>query len=294
MQADEEFRSRLREDLAQRPQPPVGTLAADALHGGQRLRRRQRTARAVSGVAAVAVVAVGSVTLAGAFGSDAGSAVGPGGGTPNAAPKTFASSTAPVGPPPSGPHSSAPGSSGTVQIPSTWTSVQPATKVANPEWVTPRAIVAEMQKLLPSGAATSDYSGDYAYGGGDPRIMWAVDGKLTVTTAKGQAGLRITLHKYDGIPAGGTCSESCASRRLADGTLVTLQHDWQSPKGAYVMVVRPDGMSVQATTDDVTRISDDQLFALAGAGDFGGLKMDKAFVQHAESTVKGDFMNPPA
>ncbi|NUP46986.1 MAG: hypothetical protein HOW97_06665, partial [Catenulispora sp.] len=45
MQADEEFRSRLREDLRQHSQPPVGTLAADALSAGHRLRRRQRTDR---------------------------------------------------------------------------------------------------------------------------------------------------------------------------------------------------------------------------------------------------------
>ncbi|NUR26248.1 MAG: hypothetical protein HOV83_10440, partial [Catenulispora sp.] len=180
------------------------------------------------------------------------------------------------------------------RVPAGWT-VPPATKVTDPEWVTPRAIIAELQKILPAGTQTSGYSGDYAYGGGDPREMWAVSGRLTATTSKGQVNLELTLHKYDGVPtAGNGCDEpACASKKLADGSVVTVHHAWGGA-GAFVAVTRPDGMSVQATARDASKISDDELFALASNGAWGGLKMEKAFVQQAEATITGDFMNPPA
>jgi hypothetical protein len=308
MQAEDEFRSRLRTDLEERPQPPLGGLAADALRTGQRLRRRQRTLRGVTGAAAVAVVAVGSVTLADAFGSDTGAAVGPGGVTTAAAPRTPASPNGPgtpgtpklASPPTSGlptpEQPTPPAGTQPARIPPGWT-VPAATKVTDPEWVTPRAIVAELQKILPTDTQTSGYSGDYAYGGGDPRSMWAVIGELTATTPKGQVHLSLTLHKYDGIPTGGSgcASTMCATKQMADGSWVTVQHAWGlDQKGAFVSVARPDGMSTQATVRDASKISDDELFAVASNGAWGGLKLEKAFVQQAEATITGDFMNPPA
>jgi hypothetical protein len=300
MPAEDEFHSRLRADLEERPQPPLGGLAADALHAGQRLRRRQRTLRAVTGVAAVAVVAVGSVTLADAFGSDTGPGVGPG----VAAPRTPASPVIPPTasssalPPPAGAPTrpSPPPGIEPARVPAGWT-VPAAAKVTDPEWVTPRAIIAELQKTLPTGTQTSNYSGDYAYGGGDPREMWAVSGQLTATTSKGPAQLRVTLHKYDKtVSGGGSCSAPlCASKTLPDGSLVEVQHGWGTDwKGAFVMVTRPDGMSVQATARDASKITDDELFAAASDGAWGSLKLEKAFVQQAEATVTGEFMNPPA
>ncbi|MFD0633263.1 hypothetical protein ACFQ9X_18465 [Catenulispora yoronensis] len=171
MQAQEEFRSRLREDLTTTSQPPVGALAADALAAGRRIRRRQRTLRAVGGTAAVAVVAVGSAAIAGSFGSDTGSgpgvgAVGPGAvrTTATAPSQSAPSQSAPTRPDPSRSSTSPTAPSRTH---GSWT-VPPAAKVKVPEWVTPRAIVAQAEHILPAGTQFSALSGDYAWAGGDP------------------------------------------------------------------------------------------------------------------------------
>jgi hypothetical protein len=295
MQADERFRSRLRADLGERPQPPVGTLAADALSAGQRLRRRQRTLRTVGGAAAVAAVAVGSVTLSGAFGADTGSsAVGPGGTTvavPTSAAKApgagAPTSSRPAPPPPSL-STGAP-----VTAPPAWV-LPPAAKVADPEWVTPRAIVAELQKILPQGTQTSGFSGGYAYGGGDPREQWAVTGALTAATAKGPVKLQATLHKFDGDLTKVGCTSDCTLFLLPGGGKVELGYISGEGKVKFVWLFRPDGMSVQINAYDASKISDDELFALAADGAWGSLKMEKSFVQHAESTIKGDFTDPPS
>lgn len=302
MQADEEFRSRLREDLRQRSQPPVGTLAADALSAGHRLRRRQRTLRAVGGAAAVATVAVGSVTLSSVFGSGTGAA-GPGAAAPGTA-VTAPSWSAPghspvpptartVAPPPS---HSAPATP-TLHAPPTWT-LPPAAKVADPEWVTPRAIVAELAKILPQGTQTSDYSGSYAYGGSsDPRDQWAFTGALSAAIGKKPVHLEVTLHKADKVPTdtSGCIPPSCTAALLPGGGMIMMGYiNGDDPKTRYVWLFRPDGMSVQINVSDSSKVSDDELFALAANGDWGSLKMEKAFVQNAEATIKGDFGNPPS
>ncbi|NUR57901.1 MAG: hypothetical protein HOV87_04245 [Catenulispora sp.] len=293
MQADEEFRSRLREDLGTRSQPPVGTLAADALSTGQRLRRRQRTLRTVGGAAAVAAVAVGSVALSGTFGADTGSsAVGPG-GTTVVAPTT---AKAPLGggsPASSRPAPPPVSSTGTpVPAPARWV-LPPATTVADPEWITPRAIVAEMQKILPQGTQSSDFSGDYAYGGG-PRGEWAFTGSLTAATAKGPVKLQTTLHHFGGDLSTVGCHSNCTLFLLPGGGKVQMGHISEGDKGKFVWLFRPGGMSVQINVSDASKITDDELFALAANGDWGSLKLDKAFVEHAESTIKGDFGNLPS
>jgi hypothetical protein len=254
--------------------------------------------RAVGGAAAVAAVAVGSVTLSGAFGSDTGSGVGPGSGTNAVGPNPLASTHPPVvlPPPSSWPGSDRSSSASGPKVPSTWT-VRPATKVTDPEYVTPRAIVAEVQKLLPAGTATAGFSGAYAYGGGDPRDMWAVIGELDATTTKGKAHLEVTVHKGSAIlPQGSGCGTGCTVTTTADGSEVELRHGSPDgdPKRASVYVIRPGGMSVQVSVGDAATVSDDELFTLASNGDWGDLKMEKAFVQQAENTIHGDFMNPPA
>lgn len=294
MQTDEEFRSRLREDLNERSQPPVGALVADALSTGRRLRRRQRTLRTVGGAAAVAAVAVGSVTLSGAFGADTGSsAAGPGAGAV-AAPTTTAKAPRAGGAPTSWKPAPPPAlnTSAPVPAPAGWV-LPPATKVTDPVWVTPRAIVAEMQKLLPQGTQTSDFSGDYAYAGGS-REEWAVTGSLTATTARGPVKLQTTLHKFDGRLSSIHGSSTTTAYLLPGGGVVEVGRITSDDKGKYIWLFRPDGMSVQINVDDASKITDDELFQLAADGDWGGLKMEKAFVGHAESTVKGDFGNPPS
>jgi hypothetical protein len=300
MQPEDEFRSRLREDLRGRPAPAVGTLAADAFSTGRRMRRRQRTLRAISGTAAVVAVAVGSAAMAGAFGSNSASA---GSAAPGVGTKTSRSAPPPSSPRspgrsgPTAPPSSAPGRP--VTIPPGWT-VPPPASVTDPEWVTSRAVIAETKKLLPAGTDSSAYSGDYAYAGGDPRQQWAVDASMTITTAKGSAQLDVTLHDGNGGNSGSGCRgvSSCGSELLPDGSRVVVQHDWDAmgtgKLGAYIMVIRKDGMSVQVTIRDQSQLTDDQLFAVASSGAWGGLKMDKSFVDQAEATIKGTFMNPPA
>lgn len=294
MQPEEEFRSRLRDDLGHRPAPPVGALVPDALSAGRRMRRRRQTLRVVTGTAAVAAVAVGSVTLSGAFGSDAASsAVGPGG-----SPKPVASSPGRSGgATPPAPSVTSGGAE--VTIPSSWT-VPPAATVSDPAWVTPQAIVAEIKKLLPATAASSDYSGNYAYAGGDPRELWAVDGQLSLVTSKGPKEVRVTLHKLSGSGQQQGCNDanSCASTVLPDGSTVTLQHNWNplggGTQGAYISVIRKDGMSVQVTVRDQSLWTDVALFQLASDPAWGSLKMEKSFVTQADATIKGTFMNPPA
>jgi hypothetical protein len=274
MQAEEDFRSRLRDDLHHRPAPPVGALVPDALSAGRRMRRRRQTMRAVGGTVAVAAVAVGSVTVAGVFGSH--------------------TSTAAIGPGALG-GSASTAASWPVRVPASWT-VPPAAAVGDPAYVTPQAIIAETRQLLPAGTSTSAYSGNYGYGRDDPREWWAVDGQMNVTTAKGPTEVDVMLHKLSGFPDD-PCGRTpaCAAKRFSDGTRIVLQHDWSQPggmKGAYVWVVRKDGMSVQVSVRDQSQWTDDQLFALASCGAFGSAKMDKAFVA-AAATISGSFGSVP-
>ncbi|NUP53138.1 MAG: hypothetical protein HOW97_38325, partial [Catenulispora sp.] len=262
------------------------------------------TLRAVGGAAAVATVAVGSVTLSGVFGSDTGAM----------APGSAALGTAVTAPPSSAPgHGPAPSTSGVVapppstaqsaptapafHLPPTWV-LPPAATVTDPEWVTPRAIVAELAKILPQGTQTSDYSGSYAYGANsDPRDTWAFTGALAASIGKKPVRLQVTLHKFDTIPTDTShCSPpSCTAALLPGGGIVRLGYiGGDEAKTRYVWVFRPDGMSVQINVSDSSKVSDDELFALAANADWGSLKMEKAFVQNAETTIKGDFGNPPS
>lgn len=276
MQADEEFRLRLRDDLRERPAPALGILAADVLSAGRRKLRRQRTLRAVGGTAAVAAVAVGSATVVGAFGADS--------------PTSAAGAQDGIS------------SKAKVVIPSTWT-MPPAAVLTDPAWVTPKAIVAETRQLLPADTSSSAYSGRYGWLTGDPRSKWNVDGEMTVSTAKGPADISVVLIMVDVSALKSVADDckpatSCASKTFPDGSIVMVQHDFDPIRtgkaGAYVRVFRKDGMSVQVSVHDQSMWTDDQLFAVASSGTWGSLKMDKSFVDHAETTITGDFKNPPA
>jgi hypothetical protein len=57
----EELHARLEQELASRPEPPIGTLVSDALRRGRRLRRIRRVTIAAATLTAVGVLAAGTV-----------------------------------------------------------------------------------------------------------------------------------------------------------------------------------------------------------------------------------------
>ncbi|MBS2551276.1 hypothetical protein KGQ19_30850 [Catenulispora sp. NL8] len=313
MHPEEELRERLRDEVAFGAAPPLGPLAAGALAGGKQRHRRRQFVQVLSGTAALAVVAVGSTSLSSAFGGHGGAVNAAGGGASNLALAGSATSTPPaaaagsVGAAANGAYSTLP----PLDVPPPAAPLKPA----DPAAVTGQSMTAQLLKLLPSGATTSNYAGH-----GSP-----TDGsqaKLTYNDGHGAVGLtlnvgtpRPAVHDLEcgfagAAPVGSAGSAkpvppkgtACEVQTLSDGTQVQVSH-LPNPDGKTfvdgVEILRTDGVLVEAfefngdsgvaETPKPTRpdaaLSFTQLYQIV-ADPHWGSTMEKSFVDHAGKTIK--------
>lgn len=324
----EEFRSRLRDDLAAQAAPPIGILAADAIAHGRILRRRRRVTRAVTGtatVASVAVVAVAVTTTIGRGGPAASDGATSGGRPAATAPTTPGTSATPDKQGTTRtPATSANEQDYGYEIPGSW-NPQPKTPVTDGVTVTGRALVKELLTLLPPGVHNPTIQGwdglvnpsqsqsafasaavgtvGFSINGtvGQPiRPLACVTAPVVVSLKSGTPTTVPTPPSHSpAIP-----TNPCGSKTFADGSSVVVHviHstvDGHDVREFGVEFERPDGVVVGITVHDVVSLEqkpaatpDIQLTddqAFAIVADgVWGMTMDKAFVNSATS-VKGSF-----
>lgn len=284
----EHMHDQIEDELSASEPPPLGTVVADAVATGTRMRRRRRLAVVASGGAALAVIATVAILAAPYFGS---------GGTPAPQLAIPAASSDPVTPPPD---KLAPGPSPTITIP-----VPPGQKLT-----TGAAVVALLRDILTPPGAISEidrsesYGGSETYDGAGGSFVFD-DGAGAATVS---AGVSTGPFEYGPDVTGMQCPaddqyikcqhsvtpEGLEIRIMTMGPYADASEAKNSIKDVRVEVKRPDGVYVTAeacngpfghgrgATRADTILSVDQLTALAKDPRWA-LTMEASFVDHAEA-----------
>src|SRR5262245_14392840 len=143
------LRGQLEQELTESSPPPIGSLVADSLAAGHRMRRQRRFLAVVGVAAAVLLVLGGGSVLVSSLrgGSTGGTQIGGQPSAPSAPPTTVAptpSSTATGGP---------------------------------PTGLTPEVVMARLIPFLPPGGTVSDFLGSSDEYGQNISFTYTVDGK---------------------------------------------------------------------------------------------------------------------
>ncbi|WP_238008997.1 hypothetical protein KZZ52_20955 [Dactylosporangium sp. AC04546] len=234
---DQEFRSRLAQELAAEPEPPIGDLVGASVRQGRRLRAFRRLQTGGVAVAVFAVVALAAVAASGATG-----------GAP-------------------GPQVAAPGvgSTGQTPTPRAYQSFDPSTKLV--PWqppagapatgpqvtATPEGVLELLLSLLPEGT-TGAYAGNddllvqTYFDPGDGKSMLRVNVSKVVGSGgpppSGEADARCRTMGLDACPGP---DEGVVYRQPLDqgGEIVVRKFDDNCIQHAVVEVTRADGIRVQ-------------------------------------------------
>ena len=314
MHPEEELRERLRGEVAFGAAPPLGPLAAAALTDGKQRHRRRQFVQVLSGTAALAVVAVGSTGLSSAFGGHGGAANAAAGGTSQLALAGSATTTPPAAVAAGSVAAAANGAYSTLpplDVPPPAAPLKPA----DPAAVTGQSMTAQLLKLLPSGATTSNYAGHGSPTDGSQSKLTYNDGHGAVSLTLNVGTPRPAVHNLEcgttgSAPVTGSGptmpappkGTACEIQTLSDGTQVEVSH-LPNPDGKTfvdgVEILRTDGVLVEAfefngdsgvvQTPKPTRpdaaLSFTQLYQIV-ADPHWGSTMEKSFVDHADKTIK--------
>jgi hypothetical protein len=271
MDADVQIRDRLVRELAEGGAPPLGSLVADAIVAGGRLRRRRRFAMSAgAGGGLVAMVAAGVFVVSNAGGANTSNTLLPGG--PKPAPSA-------------------------------------ATRVTGGEQkaTTGEAVIALLTQLLPPGGHISevevstgvDHAGGsllFDDGHGAATVFAAVADK-PADYGPSVTGMQCPPNGEDFVCTRGVTADGSEVRVLTMGPNTTACTDLKcSIKDLRVEVARPDGTYVtaeatngpfghgRAATRADTLLSTDQLIAIASDPRWG-MTTDASFVDNAKRTV---------
>ena len=314
MHPEEEMRDRLRDEVAFGAAPPLGSLAADALASGRQRRRRRQLVQVLSGTAALAVVAVGSAGLSSSFGGHTATTNAAAGGPSNLA---LASSATPT----AGSDDSSAAKTDAAMPPLDVQAPAALLKPASPAAVTGQSMTAQLLKLLPSGAKTSNYAGHGSPTDGSQAKLTYDDGHGAVSLTFNVGTPRPALHDLQcgvsgsapaertsagtltpGVSATAPKGTACEVQTLSDGTQVQVSHLPSKDGKTFVdgvEMLRTDGLLIQAfefngdsgvvespkPTRADAALTFTQLYQIV-ADPHWGATMERSFVNQANETIK--------
>jgi hypothetical protein len=291
----EDMHDQIEDELSASEPPPLGTVVADAVATGTRMRRRRRLAVVASGGGALVVIATVAIFAAPYFAS---------GGTP--APRV-AVPAAPSDSPTTPPEKLAPGPSPTAKI-----TVPPRQKLTSGA-----AVVALLRELVAPPGAISEVSfgqtdgqayGSFLYDdGAGPATVWAfVATQARFKTPEHPSGY-VGCERAPGAPKDPTCVITSSvtpggdkittltfgpyPERCADDTKCTIKNfelELEREDGVFVTISAANGPSGHGrpATRAEPILSPDQMLTLAKDPRWG-MTMPESFVDQANATIQG-------